>query len=734
MARTGGIESTIQPGVIARAIAGVKFVVTGQGDWFGPGQPLGPSAPEVIDGRQWDLPVSVNTINSTKTEGLSFHQLRNFADSCDLVRLLIETRKDQVCGLSWTIRVKDDEKKPIPAFGATTKVDPRIKEVTSFLRKPDTVHSFSEWLRMVLEDMFVLDATSLYVQRTRGQGIYALRPIDGSTIKRIIDTHGWTPMYPAPAYQQILKGTVALDYTSQELIYKPRNPRTNRLYGYSPVEQVIVTAKILLDRQASNLEYYQTGNLPEGWIAGAAGWTPEQLLQFQKILDSQLSGNLAQRRKARVVPNGATWTAVKEPALKGDYDEWLARIACFAFSYPPTPFIKQMNRSTSDNAKQSADEEGVQPITKWVKELLDEIIQEFLGYDDLEFGFDDKEAQDPLQRAQIDQIYVNSGVLTKDEVRADMGRAPLPEPVEAEPMIPTTEQVVDENGVVQPVVPGVPAAAGAKVPTAKPAAAKTPAAAPAPAAAPVKKAAGGDLNKIDRKRDIRTTAQVKLADEMQAALELAAEDATAQVTTAIDAGVTELGAQALVDQLSFEGLAEAGSTLQQTLQAVAKDGTDEALTQLNLGGYDMTAVVHQQAVDWADRRAASLITSNGYGGDLVDATRDLIRGTVEQAIKEGWSNQKLAKELENSYAFSKQRAMTIAQTETAFADAHGNMLTYIASGVVKRKKWLLDAEACPICKANAAQGEIPLLQAFVSGDMTAPAHPNCECDIAPIVD
>jgi hypothetical protein len=62
------------------------------------------------------------------------------------------------------------------------------------------------------------------------------------------------------------------------------------------------------------------------------------------------------------------------------------------------------------------------------------------------------------------------------------------------------------------------------------------------------------------------------------------------------------------------------------------------------------------------------------------------------------------------------------------------MQGYIASGVVKRKKWLLDPDPCPVCIANAGQGEIPLLQAFQGGSMTSPAHPRCRCTVVPITE
>lgn len=725
MAVKGGIETNIEPGLVARLVRGAAYTFTGNADWFGPGAPLNPSAPEVIAGRQYDLPISVNTVNSTKIEGVSFRQLRQFADACDLVRLLIETRKDQVCGLSWMIKPKGGDKNPTRKLGkAKPKTDSRIDDLTTFFAKPDKDHNWSQWLRLVLEDMFVLDAPTLYVQRTNAGAVYALRPIDGATVKRIIDTHGWTPMPPDPAYQQILKGTIALGYTTDELIYRPRNPRTNRIYGYGPIEQIIVTAKLLLSRQASNLEYYDNGNLPEGWLTAADGWTPQQLKEWQDILDAQLSGNLAERRKARAVPHDSKWTAVKEPALKNDYDEWLARIACFAFSYPPTPFIKQMNRSTSDNAKESADEEGVQPITRWVKELMDDVIQTHMGFADLEFGFEDKEAQDPLERAQIDQIYVNCGVLEPNEVREEIGLDPLPEPAESAPLIST---------LLQPA-PGTPEAAAAQVPGNAAAATKPAAKVPAKAAKKFAKMAQADGTKSHAEADTETVAETKLADEIAAAFELTSDAVAEQVAEAESRGNLTLDAQALADQVDLTAIAEASEQLQASITASAEAGAQSAMTELSIGDADMTSLINTRAVNWAERRAADLIASDGTGGELVDATRNLIRSTIEQAVQEGWSARMLSNELQDSYAFSRDRAATIARTELMMSYSNGAMQGYIASGVVKGKKWLLDPDPCPVCIANAAQGEIPLLQAFQGGSMTSPAHPRCRCTVVPITE
>lgn len=148
------------------------------------------------------------------------------------------------------------------------------------------------------------------------------------------------------------------------------------------------------------------------------------------------------------------------------------------------------------------------------------------------------------------------------------------------------------------------------------------------------------------------------------------------------------------------------------------------------GFFDMANV---RAIAWAQEHAGETITSDDQGSELLDETRNLIRGTIVRAVTEGWSSQKLTSELRANYAFSRDRAETISRTELAMAYSNGAMQSYITSNVVKRKRWLLDADQCPLCRANADEGEIPLRQPFKSGHMTTPAHDSCRCCVVPVV-
>lgn len=416
---SGGVKTPIEPGVIARVVAGVRYALTGVGpaDWFGPGQPLLPVAQDAAQGRQFDYGYGINTTLTPRAgEAVTFVQLRALADSLDILRLAIETRKDQMAKQEWVVRPKEDGTPP----------DDRCKLITDLLAFPDKEHDFATWLRMMLEDLFVIDAPCVYPRKTRGGGMYSLDLIDGSTIKRLLNPDGRTPIAPDPAYQQIIKGLPAVDYSRDELLYAPRNPRTYKVYGYSPVEQIIMTVNIAIRRQLGQLAYYTDGSTPDLIFSVPDTWNPEQIKQFKAYWDSLLVGNDRARRGTMFVPNGVAIHDTMDRKLKDDFDEWLTRIVCYSMSLPPTAFSKQVNRATAGVSQDAALEEGLAPIMAWVKSVLTQIIQRWMGFTDLEFAWQTAVEVDQLAQAQIDQIYVVNKVVTPDEVRENsLGLDPL---------------------------------------------------------------------------------------------------------------------------------------------------------------------------------------------------------------------------------------------------------------------------------------------------------------------
>lgn len=386
---------------------------------FSPGDPLAPAAPEPV--RVWDFPVGINTVVRPRAyEPFSFAELRAFSN-VELVRLAIETRKDQVERLHWAIKARG----PAPPGGVA---DPRIAALEAFWRKPDGVTPFATWLRLALEDLLVLDAPAFERRRSRGGALVGLDVIPGDTIHPMVDGTGRRPRAPGEiAYQQVIKGVAWANLTNDDLIYAPRNPRPNHNYGFSPVEQVVVTINTLMRRQAAQLAYFTEGNTPAGLLNGPEGWSPDQIRDMQAWLDARLSGQTAEQAKLLWVPAGTRYQSFKDSPIKDDFDEWLARIVAYAFSLPPTPFIRQMNKGTAGEDQDRGLEEGLEPIKLWVKRLIDGVIQDDQGCPDLEFCWRQAVAIDPVDQAHIDDMALRNGSATIDEVRAARGAAPLPD-------------------------------------------------------------------------------------------------------------------------------------------------------------------------------------------------------------------------------------------------------------------------------------------------------------------
>jgi hypothetical protein len=120
------------------------------------------------------------------------------------------------------------------------------------------------------------------------------------------------------------------------------------------------------------------------------------------------------------------------------------------------------------------------------------------------------------------------------------------------------------------------------------------------------------------------------------------------------------------------------------------------------------------------------------------STRNMVRDTVYQGLKDGKRSSEIADELQAAYPFSDERAELIANTEIANAHSQGALMGYKAArqgGVAVRKSWVTsgNANVCIVCQDNEDAGPIDLDDEFPSGDDAPGAHPLCACVLVPVV-
>jgi len=140
------------------------------------------------------------------------------------------------------------------------------------------------------------------------------------------------------------------------------------------------------------------------------------------------------------------------------------------------------------------------------------------------------------------------------------------------------------------------------------------------------------------------------------------------------------------------------------------------------------------AREWAYEFAQStLATTKERVIDAYRQTADAIAGGLER----GESLSKLTQSIGLIFN-DPNRALMIANTESARSYNYGQLESAKASGEVAGKEWLASSDACELCLEQARRGPIPLDQPFVMGGGkygrvdAPPLHPHCVLAETPI--
>lgn len=140
---------------------------------------------------------------------------------------------------------------------------------------------------------------------------------------------------------------------------------------------------------------------------------------------------------------------------------------------------------------------------------------------------------------------------------------------------------------------------------------------------------------------------------------------------------------------------------------------------------------HPEVVQWMDEFTGREITR------INDTTRNLIKSTVIEAVRDGLGVDQIQKKIDEMYlGFSRVRSRLIAHNESAEGFSNGTFLAYKQSGLVDRVEWLTakDTKVSKGCEKNEKAGPITLGSNFPSGHKVPPRHPRCRCSVLPVID
>jgi hypothetical protein len=438
----------------------------------------------------------MSNINWTQRDGqIDIESLRNFS-YYPIVRDIIETVKDLLGGFDWTLQLKaKDENESGASIRERSKNNPDLAALRRFFKKPDGVQTFRSWLRGLYDDMLVIDAASVWKQRDTTGKICSLIQIDGGQVFPLIDESGLQPAAGdaasklakylvqtsgkkpseqwmrlkknadamrtggSPAFQLTPYGFPAQQLTANELTYALYNRLSYRRYGFSKVEICLAYIALGLGRLDFQASFYRSGNMPEGIAFLPPDVPVGRVEELNKYLDTILSGQMRNRRRIIFLPSyGAEkqpnliFPKVNEQVLKDEFDDMIVRYLCHNFGLDPSSFIRQPARLSGENtsAPQAQKNEAIKPCLQWAKDLLDGIIQDDLGYTEVEAKWVEDTDLDEVKQSGLCVNELSNGIRTLDEAREARGLPTIGEEWSQVPIVKIATGYVRVDGKPMP--------------------------------------------------------------------------------------------------------------------------------------------------------------------------------------------------------------------------------------------------------------------------------------------
>ncbi len=385
-------------------------------DPFSPGAPLAPWTPLGSPPIGWAPPVSWNKVyDPSKKLGVRYEILRNFADSVTILNVVRDAAKRQIRALKWDIVIKDPKQTE----------HPRLQELKDYFVKPDRETLFSDWLSALLEDLFVIGAPSLGKLYDGNGKPAGLRVMDAATIVPVISELGTLQGDPSFAYYGVHYGIPYRGYRRNEIIYRPFNRRSFTPFGFSPVEQLLGWMLVALNRQTYYANWYAETSTPPTWLMAPSGWPDEKIVFWQGYLDTIMSGNTAQKHKARIIPGPLDPKPGRvEEKFDYQFDEALIRLTCESFGVSPSFIAKTSSLGKgTQGVDEAAEDMGLQCYITFVEETIQDYIDNDLRCPELEFRFLEQESN-AKGKSESEANDLKVGLRTLNEVRTLRGDDP----------------------------------------------------------------------------------------------------------------------------------------------------------------------------------------------------------------------------------------------------------------------------------------------------------------------
>lgn len=294
--------------------------------------------------------------------------------------------------------------------------------------------SLSNFMGKVVRDTLTMDAVAIETEwkKDKSKGLEGFYAIDGGSI-RLCSEEGYRGDDEVFALQ-VISGSIRTAYTFDDLIYEPRNPRSDvRVggYGLSETELLIKVVTGFLNAMTVNAKGFDSNSIPKGVLHLSGNYTKADMDAFKRYWNGMVKGvNNAWSVPVLVSSDQESKASFEKFGVEFNemmFSKWmtfLTSIICAIYGMSPAEINFDSFTAGSTSALSGSDtaeklsaskDSGLRPLLSYFENLFtDYLISDFS--DNYVFRWTGLDEEDADKKHEIRKL-----VLTVDEMRAEEG-------------------------------------------------------------------------------------------------------------------------------------------------------------------------------------------------------------------------------------------------------------------------------------------------------------------------
>ena len=379
---------------------------------------------------------------------LDFQSMRSMVDQTPILSAVMLTRIRQVqafCkvqesghGAGFVIRHADVSHKLTDDERQTTELLQRFFsncgwEFNQRQRKRLGRQSLRQFMALSVRDSLTMDSAPIETEfkRNKSLGIDGFYAVDGATI-RLCSEEGYKGDDEIFALQ-VVNGQIRTAYDYSNLIYEPRNPRSDVMaagYGLSETELLVKVVTGFLNAMTLNIRGFSDNAIPKGVLHLSGNYGEADLNAFKRYWNGMVKGvNNAWSVPVMVSKDQESKASFENFGIEFNemyFSKWmtfLASIICAVYGIAPDEInfesfsATKSSLSGSDTAERLADskDKGLRPILAYYENIFSEYVLAELG-DSYVFRWTGVDADDQDKRHELKKL-----TMSVNEMRAELG-------------------------------------------------------------------------------------------------------------------------------------------------------------------------------------------------------------------------------------------------------------------------------------------------------------------------